>query len=111
MSCHSNAHDIYHGDVSANSKPSSGVLGVHTVSERNILTMTYIYIHQIGNSEPHLTPPANGRKKHHQRKLQLVLTTMCASGVLVPFDGRISPPAQGAINTVQIAIYTTTLNK
>ena len=34
--------------------------------------------------------------KHHQRKLQPVTTTMCASGVLALVDRRITPQAQGA---------------
>ena len=33
---------------------------------------------------------------YHQRKLQLVLTTMCASGVFAPVHGRKTPPVQGA---------------
>ena len=36
------------------------------------------------------------KKKHHQCKLQQVLTTICASGVFAPVDGRNTPPAQGA---------------
>ena len=36
------------------------------------------------------------KEKHHQRKLQQVLTTTCASGVFAPVDGRKTPPAQGA---------------
>ena len=36
------------------------------------------------------------KEKQHQRKLQQVLTTTCASGVSAPVDGRKTPPAQGA---------------
>ena len=36
------------------------------------------------------------KEKHHQHKLQQVLTTTCASGVFAPVDGRKTPLAQGA---------------
>ena len=34
--------------------------------------------------------------KHHQCKLQRVITTTCASGVFAPAAGRKTPPAQGS---------------
>ena len=36
------------------------------------------------------------KEKCHQSKLQLVTTTMCASGALALVDGRIKPQVQGA---------------
>ena len=44
-------HMTYHGYVLTNTSPSSGVLGVHAVSEGNILIITYIYMHQIAMSK------------------------------------------------------------
>ena len=34
-------------------------------------------------------------EKHHQRKLQLVTTTTCASGMFAPVERRKAPPTQG----------------
>ncbi len=47
-------------------------------------------------------PPVQGvfasmaEGKRHQRKLELVTTTMCASGVLALVDRRTTPQVQGA---------------
>ena len=42
-------------------------------------------------------------RKHYQRKLQLVTTTTCASGMVAPVESRETPQAQGAKVRMQSA--------
>ena len=55
-------HTTYHGYVLANTRPSSGMLGVHAVSNVKILTMIYIRMHHIAkccyNKIPYNHPPS-----------------------------------------------------
>ena len=47
------------------------------------------------------------KENRHQNKLQLVTTTICASGVLALVDRRIAPQAQGAMVRGQGAKFRT----
>ena len=61
-----------------------------------LTTPTYIYHHHMQppshsascTSASRVFAPVVERKKHHQRKLQRLMTTTCASGVFAPAAGR-----------------------
>ena len=82
---------------------------MHTVSLDNITCLNYIkglkrppaQVATGGTTTSAIVVAPMAEGKCPERKLQLVITTMCASGVLALVDRRITPQVQGAKVRVQ----------